>query len=257
MIVGINCGHTKTGPGSGAVGLINESDETRNVGYKLIKKLNERGVSTVDCTVDKASSQAQYLAKTVELANKQHLDLFISLHFNAGGGRGVEVFTYNSRKLDEASKVCKNLNSLGFINRGIKDGSNLYVVRKSRAKAILIEVCFVDSNDAELYLKLGADKIASAIADAICKDSDKENNNSPNSGGPNNKEEYDMNKIVLYFGDVDLFASVMVAQRNRCPLMKKSDFDASALKAKEIIQVGGKKEDEDRFVTFKNAAKLL
>lgn len=72
-----------------------------------------------------------------------------------------------------------------------------------------------------------------------------------------NEEENYMDKIVLYFGDIDLFSAVMVAQKFRCPLMKKSDFDASGLKAKEIIQIGGKKEDTDRFVTFKNASKLV
>lgn len=247
MIVGVNCGHTKIGPGSGAVGIINESTESRNLGYKLINKLNERGIKTFDCTVDKASSQSQYLSKTVELANKQHLDLFISLHFNAGGGKGVEVFTYNSRKLDEADKVCKNLNSLGFINRGIKDGSNLYVVRKSKAKAMLIEVCFVDSNDANLYLKLGADKLADAIADAIIADIKREEN----------KEKYDMKKIVLYSGDIDSLAAVIVAQKYRCPMMKESDFKSSGLKVEEIVKVGGKIEDTDRFTSFKNVCKLI
>ena len=34
MIVGINCGHTVSGTvGSGAVGFLNESNETRRVGY--------------------------------------------------------------------------------------------------------------------------------------------------------------------------------------------------------------------------------
>lgn len=71
------------------------------------------------------------------------------------------------------------------------------------------------------------------------------------------KENFDMNKIVLYFGDADLFAATIVSQKFRCPLMKKSDFDASGLKAKEIVQIGGKKEDTDRFTTMKNACKYL
>ena len=40
MKIGINCGHTVSGqPGCGAVGFINESDETRKVGYKLMEYL--------------------------------------------------------------------------------------------------------------------------------------------------------------------------------------------------------------------------
>ena len=57
---------------------------------------------------------------------------------------------------------------LGFINRGIKNGSNLYVIRRSNARSMLIEVCFVDTeSDADLYNKVGADRIAEAISDAI------------------------------------------------------------------------------------------
>ena len=36
-----------------------------------------------------------------------------------------------------------------------------------RRRVSLIEVCFVDSDDAEHYLSVGADKIAKAIAAAL------------------------------------------------------------------------------------------
>ena len=36
MRFGVNCGHTASGVGSGAVGVLNESVETRNVGYALM-----------------------------------------------------------------------------------------------------------------------------------------------------------------------------------------------------------------------------
>jgi len=71
------------------------------------------------------------------------------------------------------------------------------------------------------------------------------------------EEEYDMNKLVVYYGDADLFGAVMVSQKHSCPLMKLSDYKASGLKAKEVIQIGGKTEDKNRFATFKNAASLL
>ena len=59
---------------------------------------------------------------------------------------------------------------LGYRNRGIKDGRNLYVVKNTTAKAILVELFFLDNyKDRKLYLELGADKIAQAIADAIGK----------------------------------------------------------------------------------------
>lgn len=169
MIVGINCGHTVSGTvGSGAVGYMNESNETRVIGYRLMSYLRSRGVTVVDCTDDYSATVSENLSKIVSKANAQPLDLFVSIHFNSGGGRGTEVYTYNGEKFKQAELVCENMAELGFVNRGIKDGSNLYVIRRSNARSMLIEVCFVDTkSDVDLYHQVGADRIAAALGDAI------------------------------------------------------------------------------------------
>ena len=246
MRVGVNCGHTVTGPGSGAIGHISESKETRRVGKKVIEILRKNGVDAVDCTVDKASTQRECLNKIVEQANRTDLDYFISIHFNAGKGQGVEVYTYQGRQFTDAIEVCGMISDLGFKNRGVKNGTGLYVVRKSHAKAMLIECCFVDSADAQKYLSTGCDKIADAIARALY-------NNIQNV----KNEVFDMKKIVTYHGDVDIFSAVLVAQKNNCPLIKEEDLDESGIVANEVIRVGGKEDDRNRDETFKNAAKLL
>lgn len=169
MIVGINCGHTVSGSiGSGAVGYLNESDETRVIGYRLMDYLRRRGVTVVDCTNDNAPTVSSNLSQIVAMANAQPLDLFVSVHFNSGGGRGTEVYTYNGQKFAQAELVCENMAELGFVNRGIKDGSNLYVLRRTNARSMLVEVCFVDTkSDVDLYNSVGPDAIAAAIGDAI------------------------------------------------------------------------------------------
>ncbi len=169
MIIGINCGHTVDGqPGSGAVGLISESAQTRAVGKRLMTLLLGMGHTVYDCTNDYAPSTASNLSQIVDMANKQTLDLFVSIHFNSGGGRGTEVFTYGGKEFEEAKNVCSKLAALGFVNRGVKDGSSLYVIRNTNAKAMLIEVCFVDTeSDVELYKQAGAGNIAAAIAAAL------------------------------------------------------------------------------------------
>lgn len=168
MRIGINCGHTASGVGSGAVGFLTESVETRAVGYPLMEILKAAGHTVVDCTDDKSSSVAANLKKICAIANAQPLDMFLSIHFNAGGGSGTEVYTYGSGDVASAGKIKSALYSLGFKDRGLKDGSNLYVIKNTKAPAALLEVCFVDSkSDAELYQKLGANKIAEAIAEAI------------------------------------------------------------------------------------------
>ena len=168
MKIGINCGHSLSGqPGCGAVGRIDESVETRNVGRALMRLFRESGHSVVDCTNDYAKSTSENLAKIVDLANTQPLDLFVSIHFNAGGGRGTEIYTYGGQRLPEAVNICDKIAALGFVNRGVKDGSSLYVIRRTSAKAILVEVCFVDSDDADKYKSVGYEKIAAAIYEAI------------------------------------------------------------------------------------------
>ncbi len=176
MIVGVDCGHTVSGTiGSGAVGYINESNETRAVGYRLMECLRKKGVTVADCTNDYASSVGGNLSSIVAAANAQPLDLFVSIHFNSGGGRGVEVYTYNGERFPSSELVCENMARLGFVNRGIKDGSNLYVIRRSNARAMLVEVCFVDTrSDVDLYNRLGPQKIAEAICDAIVGEKEEE-----------------------------------------------------------------------------------
>ena len=106
MIVGINCGHTVSGSiGSGASGILDESNETRNVGRRLEEYLQKRGVTVVDCTNDYAATVNENLSKITAMANARNLDLFVSIHFNSGGGRGSEVYTYGARRLAAAREL--------------------------------------------------------------------------------------------------------------------------------------------------------
>ena len=86
MIYGIDFGHTEKGANYGAVGILKESEETRGVGKLVIKYLKELGHAVVNCTVDHATSNTDSINKRVANANRQYLDMFISLHFNIGGG---------------------------------------------------------------------------------------------------------------------------------------------------------------------------
>jgi hypothetical protein len=164
---GINCGHTKSGYGSGAVGIISESEHTRLVGYEVMRLIREAGHKVVDCTIDYASNVTESLSKITNIANNVNLDWFVSIHFNAGGGRGTEVYTYEGRQYEDALEVCSNIAKLGFNNRGVKAGTGLYVIRRTKAKSMLIEVCFVDTADANKYLNVGYKTIAKAIVEAL------------------------------------------------------------------------------------------
>lgn len=170
--ISVNCGHCVSGAGYGAVsGKYKESEITRLVGKEVIRLLKAKGHTVNDSTVDSAVSQNAYLSDVVRKVNVAEPDLFISIHCNASAshqGHGVELYTYKGRKLDKAVHICYELSRLGFKNRGIKDGSNLYVIRNTTAPAILIELFFLDNaTDQSIYSRHGYRVIAKAIAEAI------------------------------------------------------------------------------------------
>lgn len=172
MKIAVNAGHTAHGAGYGASYKgFHESEITRQVVKALIPKLKARGHVVHNSTVDSAASQNAYLKKVCQLVNDSGAELFISVHCNASTsklGRGVECFTWYGVKHSIAAKICANVAKLGTKNRGVKDGSGLYVIKHTKPKAILVELFFLDQyNDRKMYLDHGAEELAEAIAKAI------------------------------------------------------------------------------------------
>lgn len=162
MRIVVNAGHTKIGKGIGAYKYLNESREARRIAYHLLYLLAGTNHEVIPAIYDVSSNN---LKEAVTLSNNKAADLFISIHLNAGGGEGVECYTWRGEKVSAATKICNNIAALGYKNRGVKDGSGLYVIKHTKAPAILVECCFVDNQkDADKY---NAFKIAEAIYKAI------------------------------------------------------------------------------------------
>lgn len=165
MKIVINAGHTKFGKGTGAVGELNESKETRKIAYHLMSLLAFTSHEIIPAVFDRSENN---LKEAVDLANKENADLFISIHLNAGGGTGVEAYTWKGKKLPLAERICDYIRLCNFKNRGVKDGSHLYVIKNTKCTAILVECCFVDNhNDYEWY---DHECIAESIRDAIIEE---------------------------------------------------------------------------------------
>lgn len=169
MKIGLDAGHCRWGADTGACGCgMKEEEMTRTIANQVSKKLQALGHRVTICNVDRANTLGESLSHRYTTANSNHVDFFVSIHINAGGGTGSEVFTMNARELPQARRTLNNLVNLGFRNRGIKDGSHLAVVRRTNAPSMLVEVCFIDTQkDIDLYKELGADKIANAIVQGI------------------------------------------------------------------------------------------
>ena len=167
MKFGIDLGHG-IGQDRGAVGKIAEETIINAVGSLVISKLKELGHSVVELRPVSATSVSDSLEQRYNKADYYNVDMVVSIHANAGGGKGTEVFTYKAKEVTQARAVLNNLVALGFSNRGIKDGSGLAMVKRPKATAMLIEVCFVDTQlDVDLYNSLGAEKIANAIVNGL------------------------------------------------------------------------------------------
>ena len=165
MKIVVNAGHTKFGSGTGAVGKLQESIETRKIAYEIMKQLADSKHEVIPAVFDRHENN---LKAAVETANQNEADLFVSIHLNGGGGHGSEVYTWKGSQNIKALRICKKLQDLGFTNRGVKDRSHLYVIKNTKCEALLVEVCFVGSDiDYSLYTTHGAFKIAKAIKDSL------------------------------------------------------------------------------------------
>ena len=150
MKIGINMGHTLSGVGTGANGIVSETVKNREVGKRLIDILREKGHTVVDCTVDKSSNDLYDIRMK---ANAQPLDVFVSLHLNAFNGQayGVETYIYSGAWSGKeanraiAQKVQSALVAdIGWTDRRVKE-DNFYVLRETVAPAILVELGFCDN----------------------------------------------------------------------------------------------------------------
>ena len=150
----------------GASGLLDEVNEDRKVKNKVIELLRARGATVYDCTDDTSTTKNGNLSTIVAKCNGHKVDLDVSIHLNAGGGHGVETWGYSDKVRDVGSRISSNISkALNITNRGFKISTKLYVLRKTHSPAILIECCFVDSQEDKN--KWNVDKCANAIVDAL------------------------------------------------------------------------------------------
>ena len=168
----VNAGHGLAPKGTvGAVKILDESTENRNVAGELIKYLQQEGHTVIDTTVNDGTA-TEIVNKIVQKCNTQTVDLNISIHFNSSDNdtaNGVEVLACNDKNKTTGDKICSNIaSSFEFKNRGFKIVSNLGFLNNTSKPALLVEVCFVSNQgDVDKYKNAGHKAIAKAIAEGI------------------------------------------------------------------------------------------
>lgn len=162
-------GHSAKSPGASGCGC-KEHEEARLITAQLIKTLKARGCAVVDTTSD-ASNQNAVLAEQVAKCNAVNAgskQLNLVIHLNSGGGTGTEVLCYDENGKQLAAKISASIaKTLGVKDRSAKLRPDLYVIRKTLATTLLLEVCFIDNSSDMSKLVSKRKAVAEAIADVL------------------------------------------------------------------------------------------
>lgn len=167
----VGVGHGGSDPG--AVKYIVEKEYTLKVAKLVAEYLKASGVEyklsrTTDVDTDMNSK--------VKMCNDYKPDLVIDIHFNAGGGKGFEVYRYSGggTSLTLANNINAEVKKI-MSSRGVKTklGSNgkdyFAIIRETDAPAVLLEGGFVDTKADADFIKANYKKLAEAYAKGILK----------------------------------------------------------------------------------------
>ena len=165
-----HAGRTKDPGACGAMSV--ESDVAFAISQEVANILMTRWGATVGCTKTSIDDdESDDLEVRVDRSDSFMADILVSIHLNAAGNRaalGTETFYMSKRGGILAANIQKQLVAcLGTVDRGLKDGSRLYMVRHTDAVAVLTEVCFISNMNEELMINRDYKKAAEAIAQGI------------------------------------------------------------------------------------------
>lgn len=169
MKIFINAGHGGSDPGAVSKNGVKEKDITKNVCALLACKLIENGYNVEFFQQEKTVNDIS------KAENTSNSDLFISIHCNAAeneSANGVEVLYYpTSGKGKKCAQQVQNKLVTGtkLKDRGIKTRTDLHVLKRTKAPAILVELAFLSNTEEEKLLIEKPEMFADAILQGIKK----------------------------------------------------------------------------------------
>ena len=164
----INPGHSDKDPG--AVGYETE----RKLNVSVSQYMNDYLLANYECETKMTPGTMDSLTAICNDANSWGADLFVSNHFNAGGGDGCEIFHHYKGGASKtlAQNVLNAIVALGQNSRGLKTkrnalGKDYYqFIRETKCPAIIVECAFLDSKDVHI---IDTDAEQKAMGKAIAK----------------------------------------------------------------------------------------
>lgn len=175
----IDQGHNPQNPNAGAEGNgLREQDITYAVGQELARLLRQNGNYEVLLSRNTpneilGNSNAESLGRRVEAANAFDADYFISIHTNASSipsATGSEAFAFSapSAAFSLGEDILYWLNrTTGLRNRGMQVRSGLYVLRRTRMPAVLVELGFITNPGDAALMSERPDLFARGIYEGI------------------------------------------------------------------------------------------
>ena len=135
----IDPGHSSKDPGAVKYAV------ERDLNEKVAKFMNEHLIATYVCETKVDPVTNNSLSAVADAANAWKADLFVSIHFNAGGGDGYEALVYSSKNKALGQVFEKYIKAAGQNSRGVKYRPDLAVLRLTNMPAVLNEGAFVDN----------------------------------------------------------------------------------------------------------------
>lgn len=135
----IDPGHSSKDPGAVKYAV------ERDLNEKVAKFMNEHLIATYVCETKVDPVANNSLSAVANAANAWKADLFVSIHFNAGGGDGYEALVYSSKNKALGQVFEKYIKAAGQNSRGVKYRPDLAVLRLTNMPAVLNEGAFVDN----------------------------------------------------------------------------------------------------------------
>ncbi|HEX3015979.1 MAG TPA: N-acetylmuramoyl-L-alanine amidase [Desulfobacteria bacterium] len=164
-----NPGHG--GYDSGALGRKSlEKDLNLRFSLKFAKRMRDQGFEMLETrTTDKFVS----LREIAGIANNSRVDFFQSIHCNAGGGHGFEIYVLPGGRAEKWARVLEKhlTRALGITDRGVKTNQNFYVLVNTDMPALLVELAFLDNpgEEAKLLDPYWQDNAVEAMTQAWCE----------------------------------------------------------------------------------------